>query len=127
MADAATETKVARLGRGILDRLPEMGVTVAAGILLCVSYPPFDVCVALVDGTPLAIEDCCNHAGASLSEGDLDGDCVTCPQHRYVFSMRDGALLAPRGLCQDQRRFAAEIVGDEVVIHDPFELAIRRS
>ena len=41
MADAATETKVARLGRGILDRLPEMGVTVAAGILLCVSYPPF--------------------------------------------------------------------------------------
>lgn len=90
-----------------------------------VAYPPYDVLVALVDGAPLAIEDACNHAGASLSEGRLEGDCVTCPMHGYVFSLRTGALVSPRGLCDDQRRFAAWIEGDDVVIGDTFELTVR--
>jgi apolipoprotein N-acyltransferase len=30
-----------RLGRGTLDRIAQLGVTVAAGLLLCVSFPPF--------------------------------------------------------------------------------------
>ncbi|WP_422747215.1 apolipoprotein N-acyltransferase [Mycobacterium sp. WMMD1722] len=33
--------RVRRLGRGIADRAVQLGVTVAAGLLLCVSFPPF--------------------------------------------------------------------------------------
>ncbi|MBK7580475.1 MAG: Rieske 2Fe-2S domain-containing protein [Myxococcales bacterium] len=93
---------------------------------LCrVEYPPYDVCVALVEGQPFAIEDGCNHAGASLSEGHQDGETITCPMHGYVFSLKTGELLAPLGLCGDQRRFACRVEGDEVVIEDTFELEVR--
>ena len=90
-----------------------------------IPYPPFDVAVAMLDGHPYAIEDACNHAGASLSEGFVEKDCVGCPMHGYVFSIRTGALLAPKGLCDDQRKFAAWLEGDEIVVGDPFEIVIR--
>ena len=87
-------------------------------------YPPWDVLVAWVDGAPYAIEDSCNHAGASLSEGPRDGDRVVCPMHGYVFSLRTGELIAPRGLCDRQRTFAATVEGDDVVVWDTFTVVI---
>ena len=89
------------------------------GALVRLDYPPFHVLVALVDGQPFAIEDACNHAGASLSEGERQGLCVACPMHGYVFDLATGRLMAPRGLCDDQRRFVARVVGDDVVVWDP--------
>ena len=82
-------------------------------------YPPFDVLVAWVDGAPSAIEDACNHAGASLSEGDRHGACIACPMHGYLFDLTTGRLVQPRGLCEDQRRFVARVEGDDVVVYDP--------
>lgn len=93
--------------------------------LVRLTHPPFDVCIGLVDGAPFAVEDACNHAGASLAEGTLDGERLACPMHGYVFSLRTGALLAPRGLCADQRRFRCERLGDEVVVFDDFALEVR--
>jgi nitrite reductase/ring-hydroxylating ferredoxin subunit len=106
------------IGRVSRKRVEEEG-------LVRLPHPPFDVAVAMIDGQPYAIEDACNHAGSSLSEGFVDGDCVACPMHGYVFSIRTGALLRPRGLCDDQRKFEAWLEGDDVVIGDPFELIIR--
>ncbi len=80
--------------------------------------------MSLVDGEPFAIEDACNHAGASLAEGRRDGDSVLCPMHGYAFSLRSGALLAPKGLCGAQRSFDATIEGDFVVVWDRFALEI---
>lgn len=87
-------------------------------------YPPWNVLVALVDGTPFAIEDSCNHAGASLSEGPRDGDRVACPMHGYVFSLRTGELLAPRRLCDAQRTFVATVEAEEVLVWDPFHVKL---
>jgi nitrite reductase/ring-hydroxylating ferredoxin subunit len=39
--------------------------------------------------------------------------------HGYVFDLPTGHLLAPRGLCEHQRRFLARFEGDEVVVSDP--------
>jgi nitrite reductase/ring-hydroxylating ferredoxin subunit len=88
------------------------------GRLVRLPYEPFHVLVALVDGQPVAIEDACNHAGASLSEGDRTDDCVSCPMHGYVFELRTGRLVEPRGLCGDQRTFVARFEGDEVSVWD---------
>jgi nitrite reductase/ring-hydroxylating ferredoxin subunit len=88
-------------------------------------FPPFDVLVAWVDGAAFAIEDACNHAGASLAEGWLEDRCVVCPMHGYVFDLASGKLLRPKGLCGDQRTFKAEIEGDEIVVYDDFALVIR--
>jgi nitrite reductase/ring-hydroxylating ferredoxin subunit len=89
------------------------------GEIVRLAYPPFDVLVALVDGEPRAIEDACNHAGASLSEGERHGDCVACPMHGYVFEIATGRLVQPRGLCDDQRRFVSRLEGDDVTVWDP--------
>jgi nitrite reductase/ring-hydroxylating ferredoxin subunit len=108
----------------VVGRVPRAAV--ASGALVRVHHPPFDILVAEVDGAPYAIEDACNHAGASLAEGERDesGRCVVCPVHAYVFDMTTGACVAPRGLCDDQRRYVARVEGDEVVIYDPFNLVI---
>jgi nitrite reductase/ring-hydroxylating ferredoxin subunit len=87
-------------------------------------YPPYNVLVAKVGARYVAIEDACNHAGASLFEGPISGDCVICPMHGYVFELMTGKLRSPKGLCADQRTFVVEVSGDELVIWDPFELKI---
>jgi nitrite reductase/ring-hydroxylating ferredoxin subunit len=99
-----------------------------------VAFPPYDVLVVRIPraaGSPsgedevFALEDACNHAGAPLSEGPVTKNCgIICPMHGYVFDLRTGKLTKPKGLCDDQRKFEARREGDEVVIYDPFELAI---
>jgi len=110
----------------IVGRLPR--ASVASGELVRIRYPPFDILVSLVDGAPCAIEDACNHAGASLAEGERDdtGRCVVCPVHAYVFDLATGTCIAPRGLCDDQRKYVARIEGDEIVVYDPLNVVILR-
>jgi nitrite reductase/ring-hydroxylating ferredoxin subunit len=105
------------VARASLSELKETG-------LLRIAYPPYDVVLAWVDGQVYALEDACNHAGASLSEGWTEDKCLVCPMHGYVFSLEDGKLLRPRGLCADQRVFRAVIEGDEVAVYDTFSLTI---
>jgi len=93
--------------------------------LVRIPHPPFDICVAWLEtGEVYAIEDACNHAGASLAEGWIEEDCVACPMHGYVFELRTGKLERPRGLCGDQRTYETKIEGDEIVIYDSFSLTI---
>ncbi len=82
-------------------------------------YPPFHVLVTLVQGVPRAIEDACNHAGASLSEGERRGDRVVCPMHGYLFNLETGQLVEPQGFCDDQRSLVATVEGDDVLVWDP--------
>ncbi len=109
----------------LVARVPR--VELEEGKAVRLDYPPFDIVVTLVEGKPYAIEDACNHAGASLAEGGCEGDEIVCPMHGYVFSMRTGALLAPLGLCGPQRTYRAEIEGDEVIIYDDFSVLITLS
>ncbi len=91
----------------------------AGGAMVRLVWPPFHVLVAMVDGVACAIEDACNHAGASLSDGARRRDCVVCPMHGYAFELSTGRLVEPRGLCDDQRRLIARVEGPEVVVWDP--------
>lgn len=88
------------------------------------AYPPFDVLVTWTDGEVFAIEDACNHAGASLAEGWVEDKCVVCPVHGYVFELRTGKLLRPKGLCADQRTYPTKIEGDDVLVLDDFTVRI---
>jgi nitrite reductase/ring-hydroxylating ferredoxin subunit len=106
----------------LVGRIPRSSVS--GGALARVPYPPFDVLVSQVGSEVCAIEDACNHAGASLCEGIRSGDRIVCPMHGYVFELKTGALLQPRGLCGDQRRFVAVVEGDEIVVWDPVAIVI---
>lgn len=50
-----------------------------------------EVAVIRVDGKLRAIEGKCPHMGASLAGGKLQGNCVTCPWHGWVFDTTDGS------------------------------------
>jgi nitrite reductase/ring-hydroxylating ferredoxin subunit len=102
----------------LVGRLP--AASLDGGALVRLEYEPFHVLVSLVDGEPCAIEDACNHAGASLSEGRRRGDRVSCPMHGYVFDLKTGALVEPYGFCAGQRVFVAERDGADVVVWDAF-------
>ena len=86
-------------------------------------YAPFHVLVAMGRQGPLRpIEDACNHVPRSCQpiRGEpCDGACVSCPMHGYIFELSTGRLVAPRGLCGDQRRFVARVDGHDVVVWDP--------
>ena len=49
-----------------------------------------DVLVVNIDGIYYAVNDTCTHAGASLSEGSLDGTVVTCGWHGAKFDCKTG-------------------------------------
>ena len=54
-----------------------------------------------VDGKFHAIDNTCTHRGGPLSEGELEGDEVTCPWHGAKFKVSTGEVLglpAPQGV-----------------------------
>lgn len=45
-----------------------------------------------VDGEFFAVDDECTHDNGPLSDGDLEGYCVTCPRHGAMFDIRSGKV-----------------------------------
>jgi nitrite reductase/ring-hydroxylating ferredoxin subunit len=71
-----------------------------------------------VNGSFFAIDDTCTHRGAPLSEGECEGNEVTCPWHGARFSLETGLHLsppAPRGVTS----YKVQVVGDEVQVELP--------
>jgi nitrite reductase/ring-hydroxylating ferredoxin subunit len=52
-----------------------------------------EILVANVAGNYYAIGNICNHAGAELHEGELDGKEVTCPWHGSKWDVTTGNLI----------------------------------
>ncbi len=42
-----------------------------------------------------AVDDTCPHRGGPLSEGEVEGDTVTCPWHGSKFKVTTGEVLTP--------------------------------
>jgi nitrite reductase/ring-hydroxylating ferredoxin subunit len=51
------------------------------------------VCLSLVDGVPVAVEDRCPHRQVALSGGLVRDGVVTCPGHFRRFDLRTGRCL----------------------------------
>jgi nitrite reductase/ring-hydroxylating ferredoxin subunit len=79
------------------QRVPLFSAADAAGRLGLVHRDPDSpvgpLAVYHLGGSLYAVEDRCPHAGAVLSEGELDGSVVTCPRHGSQFDVRDGDRL----------------------------------
>jgi nitrite reductase/ring-hydroxylating ferredoxin subunit len=52
-----------------------------------------DVAVANVEGELHAFSDVCTHMQCSLSQGDLEGNTVTCACHGSEFDVTNGEVL----------------------------------
>jgi 3-phenylpropionate/trans-cinnamate dioxygenase ferredoxin subunit len=73
------------------------------------------VAIFNVDGTLYAIGDTCTHEEASLSEGDVYGDCVECPLHGAEFDLKTGT---PRTLpaVVPVATYPVKVEGEDVLV-----------
>ncbi|MFO0556080.1 MAG: Rieske 2Fe-2S domain-containing protein [Polyangiaceae bacterium] len=106
----------------VVGRIPEKSL--AVGALARLSVPPYDVVIARTEHGVFALDNACNHAGASMADGWIQGACLICPVHQYAFELATGALVRPKGLCAPQRTFTVRREGDDLVVYDPFQLKL---
>jgi 3-phenylpropionate/trans-cinnamate dioxygenase ferredoxin component len=76
-----------------------------------------DAAVALVHsgGKYYAVDDCCTHEEASLSEGYVECGQIECPRHGALFDLSSGAVLslpATRPL----KTWAVKLDGDDIMV-----------
>lgn len=90
---------------------------IAPGTALRVEVADEPIAIFNLDGEFYAIGDICTHAEASLSEGDIFGDCVECPLHGAEFDIRTGR---PRTLPAviPVPTYAVKVEGGDILI-DP--------
>jgi len=50
-----------------------------------------EIALYRVEGVVYATSNICTHAYAIMTEGYLDGDCIECPLHQALFSVKTGA------------------------------------
>jgi 3-phenylpropionate/trans-cinnamate dioxygenase ferredoxin subunit len=54
-----------------------------------------EILIANVSGHYYAAGNQCPHFGGDLSEGILEGDVVTCPNHKAKFKVTTGKVVSP--------------------------------
>lgn len=73
------------------------------------------ILLANVDGELFATDELCTHEDASLYNGALHDDCVSCPLHGSRFSVRTGE---PREepATEPLRTYRVRVVGPDVLV-----------
>ena len=88
----------------------------APGKLQKVTIDGKDILVANIDGNYYAVNDTCTHAGASLSEGSLDGIVVTCGWHGAKFDCKTGKLSAFPAKIKDLNSYKVVIESENIFV-----------
>ncbi len=69
--------------------------------------------IANVDGRYHALDGLCEHAGAPLAAGQLDGCLLTCPLHGWIYDVTDGSIVKPP-LDRRTRSYTVRVTGGMV-------------
>ena len=71
------------------------------------------LCVAMIDGKPLALDNVCPHRGGPLAEGAIEGGKVVCPWHQFEFDLATGESDDPdtKAVCYPLR-----VNGEDVMV-----------
>jgi 3-phenylpropionate/trans-cinnamate dioxygenase ferredoxin component len=88
---------------------------IPAGTGMFVDVDGVPVALFNVGGKYYATSDVCTHEEASLSEGELDGECVECPLHGARFNVRTGEVKSLPAVVK-LKTYPARVVGDKVEV-----------
>ncbi len=75
-----------------------------------------EILLVNLDGHIYAMSDTCTHAGASLSEGALEGSILTCGWHGAKFDCRSGKLHAFPAKIKDLNSYKVTIESENVFL-----------
>ena len=67
------------------------------------------------DGDFYALNDCCTHEDASLSDGTIEGDEIECPMHGGAFEIKTG-MPAAFPVVVPAQMYEVRVVGDDIQI-----------
>jgi nitrite reductase/ring-hydroxylating ferredoxin subunit len=79
-------------------------------------YEP--VCLINLDGEFYALDDCCTHEEASLSDGEIVGDEIECPLHGGSFEIKTG-MPASFPVVVKAKTYQVRVEGDDIQIALP--------
>ena len=88
------------------------------GKLHKVSINEKDVMIVNLDGNFFAVDDTCTHSGASLSDGTLEGQTVTCGWHGAQFDCKSGALTKFPAKINNIKSYNVILEADEVFLEE---------
>jgi nitrite reductase/ring-hydroxylating ferredoxin subunit len=87
-----------------------------SGKLQKVSIDGKEILVAYIDGDYFAMDDTCTHAGASLSEGNIESSTITCGWHGAQFDCKNGKLQKFPAKINDLKSYKVIVESDDVFI-----------
>jgi len=93
---------------------------VAPGSCIGIEYRGALIALCNLDGELHAVEDVCTHAGAKISEGRLDGNCLICPWHDASFDVTSGEPAGGPAF-SPVPKFEVRVVGSEIQVRIPPE------
>lgn len=88
---------------------------IPTGQMKAVEIDGEQVVLCNVGGALYAVSDICSHDYALLSDGELDGNEVTCPLHGARFDVTTGKALCLPAV-QPVETFSVQVKGDEVFV-----------
>lgn len=89
---------------------------IPAGKMQKVTADGKEILVVNVDGNFYAMDDTCTHAGASLSEGTLEGSILTCGWHGAKFDCKAGKLHAFPAKIKDLNSYKVIVESENVFL-----------
>lgn len=75
-----------------------------------------EILVVNIDGNFYAMNDTCTHAGASLSEGSLEGHTLTCGWHGAKFDCKTGNLAAFPAKIKDLQSYKVTVESENIFL-----------
>ena len=75
-----------------------------------------DIMIVNYDGSYIALDDTCTHAGASLSEGKLEGSHVVCDWHGAEFDCSTGKLAKFPVTIRDLQKYSVTVESESLFV-----------
>ena len=107
------------MAEAVFVKVAEVG-ELSPGEMKMVEVGENQILLANVAGNIWACDNVCTHAGAPLSEGELDEDQVECPLHGSVFNVVTGEVIGPPA-AENLRLFQVTIEGPDILVGPPKE------
>ena len=89
---------------------------VKPGTMYKASVDGKDILVMNLQGEYFAMDDTCTHAGASLSEGKIGGNIITCGWHGAQFDCKSGRLEKFPAKINNLKSYNVSIESDNIFV-----------